>query len=258
MKRHKEVTRSMIFSMILRAVLLFAGILGILWFLIPYIRYRILNIGNLTGIVIGILLVFIGIFLKKLLHFPYPWITRMLTGVACVLVLLVGILSICMIHAATIPPKDSTTLVVLGCRVKGEKASLMLQERLDATLIYLNEHPDSIAILSGGKGADENISEAECMFRYLTKQGISQERLYKEDQSTSTRENLNYSLSIIHEHQLDPDIAIVTNEFHEYRAHRIAKKLHIKASSIPAKTAWWMFPTYYVRELYGILYEWML
>ena len=40
-------------------------------------------------------------------------------------------------------------------------------------------------------------------------------------------------------------------------AKLIAKKLGMEYTSVPGKTAIWLFPTYYVRELYGILYEWV-
>ncbi|WP_455715620.1 YdcF family protein [Anaerosporobacter sp.] len=162
-----------------------------------------------------------------------------------------------MVTAATNNAKEKSTVIVLGCKVYGERPSLMLVERLEAAYDYLVENPNSVCILSGGQGTDEDISEAECMYRYLISQGISSERLYKEEKSTSTRENLIYSKDILDSYQLNKDIAIVTNEFHEYRAGKIAESLGLEYSAVSAKTAWWLLPTYYVRELYGILYEWV-
>lgn len=52
------------------------------------------------------------------------------------------------------------------------------------------------------------------------------------------------------------EIAIVTNEFHEYRAGVIAGRLGLSYGAVSAKTAWWLLPTYYARELFGVLYEW--
>ena len=91
----------------------------------------------------------------------------------------------------------------------------------------------------------------------LTEKGIARDRLYKEDRSTSTRENLLYSKKIIEEKNLDPQVIIVTNEFHEYRASVIAEHTGIKPSAVCGKTAWWLLPTYYLRELYGIVFEWI-
>ena len=114
-----------------------------------------------------------------------------------------------------------------------------------------------MGILSGGQGKGENISEAECMYRYLTEKGIAKERLYKEERSTSTRENLLYSKKIMEEEHLDFRVIIVTNEFHEYRASVIAEHTGITPSAVCGKTAWWLLPTYYLRELYGIVFEWI-
>ena len=82
-------------------------------------------------------------------------------------------------------------------------------------------------------------------------------RLILEDQSTSTRENLRFSLELLEGNGLGTSPVIVTNEFHEYRAFLIAKKLGLMPSAAAAKTHWWMLPTYFVREWYGVIYEWL-
>ena len=134
----------------------------------------------------------------------------------------------------------------------------MLASRLDAAYEYLTEHPDAICIVSGGQGPDESMPEAECMYLYLTEKGIASERIYQENRSTSTRENLLFSQEIIEAEGLNPEIAIVTNEYHEYRAGMVADALEMEYSAVPARTPLWLFPTYYIRELYGIIYEWVL
>ena len=122
---------------------------------------------------------------------------------------------------------------------------------------YLQEHPGLYCVLSGGKGENEKISEAECMFRYMTARGIEPDRILCEDRSTSTRENLLFSLQILREKGLLDirDVALVTNEFHACRAHLIAKKLGLKAGTVPAASPWWLLPSFYVRELFGLLYQ---
>ncbi len=246
-----------------------AGIISavlLLWFSIPLFRNGILNIGNATGIVVFLVILMCILFSKKLVEFV-QWLCRrkggrVLIGAAALViaagVLTVGIETILMVHAANRKPEESVTVVVLGCRVYGENPSLMLAERLEAAYAYLSEHEDAACVLSGGKGGGENISEAEAMYRWLIDRGIDKERLFLEDKSTSTRENLSFSLEIIEESQLPEKIGIATNEFHEYRAGKIAGALGLEYYSISGKTAWWLLPTYYVRELYGILYEWFL
>lgn len=52
------------------------------------------------------------------------------------------------------------------------------------------ENTTAVCIVSGGKGDSENISEAEAMYRWLVDKGIDSSRIYKEDKSTSTVENI--------------------------------------------------------------------
>ena len=88
------------------------------------------------------------------------------------------------------PESKNTTLIILGCKVKDGQPSQMLKRRLDTAYDYLIENPDVKVIVSGGKGTDEIISEAQCMHDYLTKKGISENRIIIESASTSTRENI--------------------------------------------------------------------
>jgi hypothetical protein len=151
----------------------------------------------------------------------------------------------------------------LGCEVKGDQPSRMLTARLETAIAWLQDHPDVYCVVSGGTGEDEMISEAECMYRYMTAHGIAPERIIREDRSVSTRENLSFSLQKLQEAGLLPasgsmegaQIAVVTNEFHACRALCIAGDLGIRAGSVPASSPWWLLPTFYVRELYGLLYQ---
>lgn len=134
------------------------------------------------------------------------------------------------------PLADGTNdyAVILGAKVNGTKPSLSLQYRLDAALEYGKKYPHVKFILSGGKGPDEEISEAEAMRRFLVENGIAEERLFLETESTSTYENLLYSKKML------PDsvrtITIVSNDYHLKRAKMIADHLGLKADVVPAKT----------------------
>ena len=90
-------------------------------------------------------------------------------------------------------------VIVLGAGVNGSDPSLMLQNRIDRAFAYLTDNPDVICVVSGGQGDHEDISEAECMYRELTQMGIASERIWQENQSTSTVENLKFSVSLIKE-----------------------------------------------------------
>ena len=249
----------------LRVVLMVLGVFCFTWFALPLTLSVNLNIGNATGLTMSVLLFLYGLLMPWVhgilfrwrAHKVLKWFYRGILSVMALIVLLVIIESSCMIVAANKEPVPGATVVVLGCRVYGERASLSMAERLNAAYEYLTKHPESKCILSGGQGDGENISEAECMYRYLVSKGVDASRLYKEEASTTTRENLLFSKRLIEEHSLNPVVAIATSEYHMYRAGMVANALDISWAAVPGKTAIWLFPTYYVRELYGILYEWV-
>ena len=251
---------------ILQIALIVIGVLGLIWFLTPYAVGRIMNLGNGTGAVIMALIMAYGAFMPKINQAIKKLYAQkigkvILTGILVIVVaviLLASVETAFMIKAATAKPSENATVVVLGCRAYGSRPSIMLASRLDAAYEYLTEHPDAICIVSGGQGPDESMPEAECMYLYLTEKGIAPERIYQENRSTSTRENLLFSQEIIEAEGLNPEIAIVTNEYHEYRAGMVADALEMEYSAVPARTPLWLFPTYYIRELYGIIYEWVL
>lgn len=247
------------------ALLVFSGIMTV-WFIIPIVFSGIVNIGNITGIVLFASLFALTFFSEKALglikKIRGKKAGKIITNIVCVALVAVFLLAtaetVLMVGAAAKNPEPSATVVVLGCRVYGERPSRMMVARLKAAQKFLEQNPDSFCILSGGQGEDEDISEAECMYRYLVVAGISPDRLYKEDKSTSTRENLLFSKEIIERENLNPKIAIATNDFHEYRAQRIASSLGLESGAVSGITEIWVVPTYHLRELYGILYEWIL
>lgn len=248
-----------------RRIVMVLAVLFFLWFALPLSLSVSLNLGNATGLLVSVLLFLYGLF-KPFIHKVLAkwrtnkvlkWLYHSILGTIALVAVLVVAESACMIAAANKEPEAGATLVVLGCRVYGERASLSMVERLDAAYEYLTEHPEAKCVLSGGQGSGENITEAECMYRYLINKGIDESRLFKEELSATTRENLLCSQQLISEQELNPVIAIATSEYHMYRAGMIANGLGIDWAAVPGKTAIWLFPTYYVRELYGILYEWL-
>ena len=147
---------------------------------------------------------------------------------------------------------DLDYIIVLGAHVNGTKLTLALLERVRRALLYLEENPGTKAVLSGGRGDGEQISEAEAMYRYLTDHGISPERLIKEERSTNTKENLDFSLRLIG--STDYSIGIVTNNFHVFRGVAIGKKCGCRQIyPVPSRYRSWRLLIYIPREILAIL-----
>ena len=148
-------------------------------------------------------------------------------------------------------PKN-TTAILLGCSVRGDTPSPMLQKRINAAYGYLTENPDAMCILSGGKGENENLSEAAAMYNSLTEKGIDGNRLIMEDKSTSTIENFEFSKKIIDENGLGDEVVIITTDFHQYRASLIAKDNDLTSYAVSSKSGTFSLPTFLVREWFTL------
>lgn len=150
------------------------------------------------------------------------------------------------------PPGNADYLVVLGAHVYGERMSTNLKSRVKAAELYLEKNPETKVILSGGKGHGEDITEAEAMRRYLEEQGISSDRIWLEDTSTDTEENIKNSAKLIGD--MEKSVVIVSNDFHIFRAKAIAKKQGYKnVEGLGAKTYAYTVPNCYVRELVAVI-----
>lgn len=147
-------------------------------------------------------------------------------------------------------------VIVLGAGVNGTAPSLVLQSRIDAAQRYLAAHPDIPAVLSGGHGSGEEISEAQAMYRALTAAGIAPGRLYLEEKSTTTAENFRNSAALLRTLEIDPDtarVAVVTSDFHLFRAQLLGRQSGLHTLGVPAHTAWWWLnANYYAREFFAL------
>ena len=159
--------------------------------------------------------------------------------------------------ARTDAPEDTEYILVLGAGLNGDVPSLSLTNRLTAALDWLESHPECTAIVSGGQGPGENMTEAEAMGIWLEARGIAPERIILEPEATSTYENLANSFEIIRERGSEPDgnCAIVTSEYHLHRARMMAADQGVEAYGVAARTS---MPTlmlnYFIREAFAVTY----
>ena len=131
----------------------------------------------------------------------------------------------------------SDVYIVFGCKTNGYTPTYALRRRLDHAYELLTRYPDSVAILSGGQGGDESVSEAESMRAYLEARGIDGSRLIKEERSTSTLENIKFSFELIEKSGVRADkVTAVSSDFHIKRIQLQAKYLNVRLGVSPAKT----------------------
>lgn len=158
--------------------------------------------------------------------------------------------------------KNLDYIVVLGAQVQGNVPSKSLQYRIDRAEKYLRENERTKAILSGGKGEDEGISEAQCMEAELCRKGIDSSRLVLEEKSRNTEQNIAFTMRVIEQDSKKDlktlKIGIVTNGFHVYRGTKIAKKkMQCTVYGIAAKNSRFLQANYLLREFFGVMKDWL-
>ena len=153
---------------------------------------------------------------------------------------------------------DEDAVVVLGAAVHGRELSNTLVGRLDAALAYHQRNPAALVVVSGGQGPQEDLPEAVAMRQYLLDHGVPDARIVVEDRSTSTEENFANSRALLD--RLLPakyTVAFVTDEFHVYRAERIAASAGLSATHVSSRTPWYFWPANYLRESVAVLLNWL-
>ena len=129
---------------------------------------------------------------------------------------------------------DPQVMIVLGCQVKPWGPSVLLQDRLDTALAYLQDHPDMTVVACGGQGADEPESEAQAIADYLTENGVSKRNILLDEDSHNTHQNLENAAKLLSEENMDPaqtQVVVVSNGFHLTRARMLAQRCGFEAVS---------------------------
>ncbi len=151
---------------------------------------------------------------------------------------------------------DLDYVMVLGAQVRESGPSVVLRYRLDKAAAYLSENEDTVCIVTGGQGYNEPFPEAQGMRDYLVSCGISPERILMESKSKNTVENMRFSMELF-----DPEkdsVGILTNNFHVFRAERLAKKAGIRnACGIAADTNVYYLPSNMVREFLAVIKDFL-
>ena len=214
----------------------------------------------------GLSIIIAALFILRLCAIKNPKLAKTLSRIFIILlgfgILLFIAVEIPIIAGAQTDEKpEADYVIVLGAGLNGETPSLVLTERLRAARDYLENYPDAKVVVSGGQGPGETITEAESMRRWLEQAGIAPERILKEDKSTSTQENLSFSLDVIAADGGDTEgeIAVLSSEFHLYRAKFVARSLGFEPLGVAAATSYPLMKIgYFIREAFAVLGYWIM
>ena len=168
-------------------------------------------------------------------------------------------------------------IIIHGAGLDGPRPTPLLAGRIDKALeLWNKQHQYGKFVVSGGQGADEVVSEAQAMRDYLLEKDVPLDAILMEDKSTTTWENLKYSIGIINNDwaasasttsadtnassgssaastiSTDFTTAVVTSDFHVFRCAEYAHNLGLKADGIGSHTKGWYWPTAFIREFIAI------
>jgi len=217
------------------------GNIGV-WFPIVYFLMLLIVTYNLDG-----LKNILNKFYRPLIIIFYTGMILFLAAFSIFCVLILG-------YASDNLPENPDLIIVLGCQVRGYNPSLLLKSRLVTAINILDKYPDSVCIVSGGQGPDEIIQESRVMKKYLEDNGIDGNRIFEEDKSSSSFENLIFSQKVIEENNLPHEnIIIITSEYHVPRAVLIAKRIYPDADiyAVKSTTQYAFFTAGIVREFFA-------
>lgn len=219
------------------------------------------NLGTLLPGVLGIAMVLWGVsrnYVKQhILKNRFLNLRRLFRiGISMLLASFILIESLLLYNTKDSVPSQVDYLIILGAGLNGDQLSWTLWERVDKGLRILQDNKEMKVVVSGGQGPGEWITEAEAMQRYLVEQGITKERILKEETSTSTMENFRYSRVLLEQQpNYDPTepVFVITNDFHMLRSKLLARRNGINPVGVPSPTPWYLRPNVYLREYFAVV-----
>lgn len=231
-----------------------AGGVCLLYFLLLAVFVGLSSKFNYAWLVMGIFFLLYGLFIKK----RKKALPKAVRGVILFFIL-IGTVIFLNVEGLIISgffesgEENLDYIIVLGAQMKESGPSNILQSRLDKAIEYLERNPETKVVVSGGQGSDEPMSEAEGMKRYLVQKGIAPERIFMEDRSVNTKQNLKFSSEYINIEE--ETVGIVTSNFHIYRSVRLARKQgYANVCGIAAKSKTELLPANMLREFCSVVY----
>lgn len=235
-------------------------VIGIVFFVLAILSAPIANIhaGAILTYFIGAVFLSMGIF--------FDFFSRRLMRILAI-IFIVGVIIttafVCVLLAygnSSNATYNEDAVIVLGAGIRGEKLGKSLLGRLNKTIEYCEENPDAVIVVSGGQGHGESITEALAMERYLTENGIPQEKIIKEERATSTKENFEYSKELLDDYFDEKySITFITSEFHVYRAGTIARSIgYDNMTYVGSRTLPYLIIPNGFRECLAVIKTWVL
>ncbi len=245
---------------IIHIIIVILGLIGIAATIIVLPVTTSVTIGTVLPAVVGVVLLAYGA-----IHLLRPGniIKSKKFRIIVIIFVVIIIISFLMIEIfiiiganSNVQEKEVNFVLVLGAGIFPDgRITLTQKNRLDKAYEYIEKHEQVICVVSGGKGKNEPISEAEAMRDYLLSRGVDETRIIIEPKSTSTKENLVFSAKLMQEFYPNKQmsVAVVTSDFHIFRSLILAGNSGMDAFGIPSEISWRIKINCYMREYLAVI-----
>ena len=212
---------------------------------------------------LGAYLIFLGIYRIKTGHsFWSIWkkwikITFVVLAGSGITIAIINLIFI--LNPVIVPVNETAENVILlggGIDKDGNLPKPVL-DRVELAAEYLNQHPETICVVTGGTLKWLPYAEAPELKNQLVKKGISAERILVEDQALDTIQNFQLSCRMLSEYRgvdvqqvLNMPTVVVTSRYHLRRSERLARRMGFtNIKGIGARCPAIYVPHSYVREI---------
>jgi uncharacterized SAM-binding protein YcdF (DUF218 family) len=130
--------------------------------------------------------------------------------------------------------READAVVVLGAAQYDGRPSPVLRDRLDHAHELYDDGLVDVIVVTGGKQAGDQFTEAQAGYLYLRQQRVPEEDLLLEVQGTNTWESLAATARFLRRLDLT-NVVLVTDGYHALRVDAIADELGLDASVSPSQ-----------------------
>lgn len=248
------------------------------------------SLGNLLSLLLGLALLLLCLTPLAVLASDEPVVLAVVLGLLLAGYfgfLFVGYLGYSWLYPRLVRARPADWVVVLGSGLgQGSRVTPLLAARIRTGITQAVARQARVLVMSGGKGDDEQLPEAEAMGRWALAEGgldpaLGGPQLELERRSRSTVENLRFSAELLGrrpelmtggapgapglvapgqtgEAPPPPALAeglLVTSSYHVLRAAMLARRLGVPAQAVGAPTAGYFWPSAVLREFVAVLSE---
>jgi len=156
-----------------------------------------------------------------------------------------------------VEPEKAYVFLLGGGIDKNGKLPKPVMWRVQKTSAYMKSNPEAVCVVTGGTLKWLPYPEAPELKRQLVKSGISEDRIFIEDQAKDTIQNLQLGTEVLKKELglstaevLSSTVVLVSSRYHLRRSQRLARRMGFEnVTGAGCRTPLFHLPMAYLREI---------